>query len=82
MRKNIKFPPYEEAELKAVLEDGSVLCDLYGGKTVGEVGSETWAYTDTDIVFPAGSGILSLSEEEKVEFEAEQSNVMNHEETI
>ena len=82
MRKKIEFPPYEEAELKAVLEDGSVLCDLYGGKTVGEVGAETWAYTDTDIVFPAGSGILSLSEEEKAAFETEQLNAKNHEETI
>lgn len=72
MRKKIEFPPYEEAEVKAVLEDGGVLCDLYGEKTVGEVGSEIWAYMDTDIVFPADSEIMSLTEEEKTKFFEEQ----------
>lgn len=68
MRKKIEFPPYEEAEVKAVLEDGSVLCEVYGRETVGEVGSETWAYMDTDIVFPADSEIMSLTEEERKAF--------------
>ena len=75
MRKKIEFPPYEEAEVKAVLEDGGVLCDLYGEKTVGEVGSEIWAYMDTDIVFPADSEIMSLTEEEKKKFFEEQKNI-------
>ena len=88
MRKQIDFPPYEEAEVKQIMEDGSVLCDLYGGKMepseslsegVGESvagGSEQWQWHDRDIVFPAGSSILSLTEQEKVEFEEEQAQEM------
>lgn len=75
MRKKIEFPPYEEAEVKAVLEDGSILCDLYGEKAVDESGEPYWRYRDTDIVFPAGSGIVSLTEEEKKKFFEEQKNI-------
>lgn len=75
MRKKIEFPPYEEAEVKAVLEDGSILCDLYGEKAVDESGEPYWLYRDTDIVFPAGSGIVSLTEEEKKKFFEEQKNI-------
>lgn len=82
MRKKIEFPPYEEAEVKAVLEDGSILCDLYGEKAVDESGKPYWRYRDTDIVFPAGSEILDLTEEEKSELEAELLNTVNYEESI
>ena len=75
MRKKIEFPPYEEAEVKAVLEDGSILCDLYGEKAGDASGEPYWRYRDTDIVFPAGSGIVSLTEEEKKKFFEEQKNI-------
>ena len=88
MRKQIDFAPYQEAEVKQILEDGSVLCDLYGGKidptenlsegTAEAVtgGSGQWKWRDTDIVFPAGSQILSLTEQEKIELEEEQIQKM------
>ena len=61
----IDFPPYSEAEITGVAEDGSVVCNLYGmvDKVVdGEVvGVE---YRDTNISFPAGSPVLGLTEEE------------------
>lgn len=72
MRKKIEFPPYEEAEVKEIYEDGSILCDLYGEKAVDESEEPYWRYRDTDIVFPAGSGIMSLTEEEKTKFFEEQ----------
>lgn len=71
MRKAIDFPPYTVAEVKAVNEDESVLCDLYGDRV-----------SDTNIVFPAGSEILNLTEEEKAVFEAEQLNAVSHEEIV
>ncbi len=88
MRKKIEFPPYEEAEVRAICADGTVLCDLYGGKMepagnlserIGESGAsipEQWQWHDIDIVFPAGSKILSLTEQEKIEFEKEQIKEM------
>lgn len=95
MRKKIEFPPYEEAEVKAILEDGSVLCDLYGGEiapaeSLSEISAdnssdgsmeswtkapEQWYWHDTDILFPAGSEIVSLTEQEKSEFEEEQKTI-------
>lgn len=72
MRKKIEFPPYEEAEVKEIYEDGSILCDLYGEKAVDESEEPYWRYRDTDIVFPADSEIMSLTEEEKTKFFEEQ----------
>lgn len=60
MRKQIDFPPYTEAEIKRIEEDGSALCDLFGA-----------GYSDTDISFPADSPYLNLTEEEKAQIEAE-----------
>lgn len=60
--KSINFPPYNEAKIKSIDEDGSVLCDLFGE-----------SYNDTDICFPSDSEILSLSTEEIEQFNAEQS---------
>ena len=74
MRKKIEFPPYEEAEVKEIYEDGSILCDLYGEKAVDESEEPYWRYRDTDIVFPADSEIMSLTEEKKKFFE-EQKNI-------
>ena len=87
MRKQIDFPPYEEAELKAIYEDGSVLCDLYGGRMEPEGGGEAgvperWQWHDRDIVFPAGSGILSLTGREKAAFEEEQKQKPSYYETV
>lgn len=82
MRKTIYFPPYEEAEVKEIHEDGSILCNLYGEQVVDESGNPYWRYRDTDIVFPADSGIVSLTEEEKSELEAELLNTVNYEESI
>ena len=93
MRKQIDFPPYEEAEIKAIYEDGSVLCDLYGRKMepaeslsegIGEAGTggmEPWQWHDTAICFPAGSAILSLTEPEKAAFEEEQKQKLRYDET-
>ena len=99
MRKTINFPPYEEAEVKAILEDGSVLCDLYGGKIepeeipsldspseslsegIGEPEvevSEQWQWKDTDILFPAGSEIVVLSPDEKLQHEMEQEALLSN----
>jgi len=58
MRKSINFPPYNEAEVKQILEDGSLLCDLYGPE-----------HNDTDILFPPHSQVLSLTGEEREQFE-------------
>lgn len=63
MRKTIDFPPYTEAEIKEIYDDGSALCDLYGA-----------GYSDTDICFPAGSGILQLSVKEEAAFYEEKEN--------
>lgn len=76
MRKKIDFPPYEEAEIKAVNDNGDVLCDLLGGQQElapesGEVPVVRWTYTDSDILFPAGSPILSLTDEEIERFRDE-----------
>ncbi len=96
MRKTINFPPYEEAEVKAILEDGSLLCDLYGGKIApaeslseisadnssegsGESGApEQWQWKDTDILFPAGSEIVVLSPDEKLQHEMEQEALLSN----
>ena len=56
MRKTIDFPPYTEAEVKGILSDGSILCDVYGDE-----------FSDTNISFPPGSNILILTEEERSE---------------
>ena len=72
MRKKIECPPYEEGEVKEIYEDGSILCDLYGEKAVDESEEPYWRYRDTDIVFPADSEIMSLTEEEKTKFFEEQ----------
>lgn len=61
MRKLINFAPYNEAQIKVINEDGSVLCDLFGD-----------GYNDTDICFPADSEILSLTDEDIEHFNAEQ----------
>ncbi len=61
MRKRIDFPPYDEAEVRQINEDGSALCDLYGD-----------GISDRDIVFPAGSAILGLTEAEVASFAAAQ----------
>ena len=62
MRKNIDFPPYTEAEVKEIMEDGSILCDLYGDQ-----------FYDYNIFFPSGSSILKLTKKEKEQFASEQS---------
>ena len=56
MRKTIYFPPYTEAEVKGILSDGSILCDVYGDE-----------FSDTNISFPSGSDILTLTEDERSE---------------
>ena len=63
MRKKIDFPPYSEAEAMQIVEDGSVLCNLYGGKITDERGLEKCNYTD--------SGILSLTDDERRQIEEE-----------
>ncbi len=69
MRKQIDFAPYQWAEVKEIMEDGSVLCNLQGeAKTEREPLQQ---YTDTDILFPPNSSILSLSTEEKELIKAE-----------
>lgn len=40
MRKKIDFPPYSEAEAMQIVEDGSILCNLYGEKITDERGLE------------------------------------------
>lgn len=57
----INFPPYNEAKIKSIDEDGSVLCDLFGEN-----------HNDTDICFPADSEIVCLTAEEIEQFNAEQ----------
>ena len=42
MRKKIDFPPYSEAEAMQIVEDGSILCNLYGEKITDERGLEKW----------------------------------------
>lgn len=56
MRKMIDFPPYTEAEVKGILSDGSILCDVYGVE-----------FSDTNISFPSDSAILTLTEDERSE---------------
>lgn len=58
MRKKIEFPPYEEAEVKEIYEDGGLLCEVYGEKQ--DDGS--WIYEDRNVLFPAGSPVLLLEE--------------------
>ena len=86
MRKKIDFAPYEEAELKMIYEDGSALCNLFGGKvsdadqidgdSMSESIREQWLHTDTDILFPADSPILSLSQADIEQFAEEQKTLM------
>lgn len=61
MKKLIDFPPYSEAQIVETPEDGSVICNLSGD-----------GYRDSWIVFPAGSPILSLTQQEIEEFKDEQ----------
>ena len=62
MRKEIDFAPYDEAEIKGIYEDGGVLCDLYGD-----------GHSDRDILFPEGSPVLTLTEQEWEQFRAERA---------
>lgn len=71
MRKKIDFPPYSEAEVKQIMEDGSLLCDLYGEKLSDDKDAESWNYTDTNILFPPDSAILSLTDDERRQFKEE-----------
>lgn len=71
MRKKIDFPPYSEAEVIQIVKDGSVLCNLYGGKITDERGLEKWNYTDSGILFPPDSEILSLTDDERRQIEEE-----------
>lgn len=71
MRKKIDFPPYSEAEAMQIVEDGSVLCNLYGEKITDERGLEKWSYTDSGILFPPDSEILSLTDDERRQIEEE-----------
>lgn len=65
MIKTINFPPYNVGQIKAINEDGSVVCDLFGE-----------SYNDTDICFPADSKIISLTAEEIEQFNAEQTAIV------
>ena len=71
MRKQIDFPPYTEAEIKQIMEDGSLLCDLYGERLFDDQGPQAWIYTDTGILFPPDSEILSLTDDERRQIDAE-----------
>ena len=71
MRKKIDFPPYSEAEAMQIVEDGSILCNLYGEKITDERGLEKWNYTDSGILFPPDSEILSLTDDERRQIEEE-----------
>ena len=71
MKKKIDFPPYTEADVKQIMEDGSLLCDLYGEKLSDDQNTEAWHYTDTDIVFRPDSDILSLTDDERRQIEEE-----------
>lgn len=62
MRKSIDFPPYTEAEVKEIMEDGSILCDLYGEQ-----------FYDYNIIFAPNSSILKLTKKEKEQFASEQA---------
>ena len=63
MKKTIDFPPYTEAEVVGVAEDGSVLCNLYGV----EDGVE---YRDQSILFPPDSVVLRLTDKERAKVKA------------
>ena len=56
MIKKIEFPPYEEAEVKEICADGTVLCDLYGNMS----DDNTWEDTDRNVSFPVGGPVLFL----------------------
>ena len=56
MRKTIDFPPYEEAEVKEICADGTVLCDLYGNMSDDNI----WKDTDKNVSFPVGGPVLFL----------------------
>ena len=71
MRKKIDVPPYSEAEAMQIVEDGSILCNLYGEKITDERGLEKWNYTDSGILFPPDSEILSLTDDERRQIEEE-----------
>ena len=65
MRKKIDFPPYSEAEAM------QIVCNLYGEKITDERGLEKWNYTDSGILFPPDSEILSLTDDERRQIEEE-----------
>lgn len=71
MRKQIDFPPYTEAEVKQIMEDGSLLCDLCGERLFDDQGPQAWIYTDTGILFPPDSEILSLTDDERRQIDEE-----------
>jgi len=60
MKKQIDFPPYTEAQIKEIHQDGSIVCDLFGE-----------GYTDTNIGFATGNPYLSLTDKEIEEFRKE-----------
>ena len=64
---------YEKAGelLQGMMEDGSLLCDLYGERLFDDQGPQAWIYTDTGILFPPDSEILSLTDDERRQIDEE-----------